>query len=1087
MSGRRWTVLLAALVLVAATVPVNAQVITKVERRNPDADSGDTAVILAPAPLAEKSPAMVDRTHVYLNIPEALLGAQYVEVANDDKDNPNYELVVTIGKPGTLYLLLDNRVGTNTGGQTTVPNPAAGGMTWVGTLGFTDTGLDVAIDESADGTINNYYSLFAKQVAPGEIVLKTQNDSSTGGPGGRNMYAVAAVAPRVKATKPSPADGEQAVILPLFQWTAGGTAVLHNVYLGTSPQLGEKDLVGPKSPLPMFYYAPGLIPGATYYWRVDEIEADMTTVNTGDVWSFKSASDTAFDPVPVDGAKWMDPNTILDWKAGKDALGHDVYFGTDKATVESGAAGAFQRTLYLTSWKPSALQPDMTYYWRVDEVVADGTKKTGPVWTFSTMQTIAITDPNLLGWWKMDEGTGSTAVDWSGHGHHAQFADPAPTWITGLFGGALQFVGHGDSVVCADGKFLNGLTALTVTAWVKSDVTNTDKGFIVFETPSGADNMDMRYDAAGSTGGGTNVMKMGVTVSVNGASTILQLESSSGGQSTDWQHLTMVWSSGQALKFYLNGKLDGPTANSNAAVGPLANCSTVIIGKGGKDTGASSWDGLIDEVRIYSKALTQEEIQTTMRGDPRLAWSPSPANGGTTDAVKVSPLTWQAGDQATEHEVYLGTDQAAVGAATPSDTTGVYRGRQSGTSFTPSPALDLGLQYFWRIDEVNGDGSVSRGFVWSFLLADYLIVEDFEGYTDNEGSRIYEAWIDGWTNGTGSQVGYTTAPFAEQKIVHGGRQSMPLDFNNTLAPFYSEAEVEFAPVQNWTANDVTDLVLYVRGYPVSFLETAPGALTMSASGTDIWNTADQGRYAWKRLSGNGTIVAKIESLDNTDPWAKAGVMIRESLAGGSRFAAVYASPGNGVHFQARAMTDLAATSDSAVSTTAQGALRAPIWAKIERTGNDYKGYYSTDGTTWTAMSWNPQTINMTANIYVGVVVTSHNATAVCTAEFSGIAATGGISGQWQMADIGVAQPGNSQDDLYVAVQDSAGKVAVVTNPDPAAVNAAAWIEWKIPLSSFTGVNLAKIKMLYLGVGDRKNPMADGSGRLFIDDIRLTKP
>ncbi len=66
-------------------------------------------------------------------------------------------------------------------------------------------------------------------------------------------------------------------------------------------------------------------------------------------------------------------------------------------------------------------------------------------------------------------------------------------------------------------------------------------------------------------------------------------------------------------------------------------------------------------------------------------------------------------------------------------------------------------------------------------------------------------------------------------------------------------------------------------------------------------------------------------------------------------------------------------------------------------------------------------------------------------------------------------------------------MAVAAHADPAAVLTAAWTEWKIPLSSFTGVNLAKVKKLYIGVGDRKNPVADGTGRIYIDDIRVTKP
>ena len=94
-----------------------------------------------------------------------------------------------------------------------------------------------------------------------------------------------------------------------------------------------------------------------------------------------------------------------------------------------------------------------------------------------------------------------------------------------------------------------------------------------------------------------------------------------------------------------------------------------------------------------------------------------------------------------------------------------------------------------------------------------------------------------------------------------------------------------------------------------------------------------------------------------------------------------------------------------------------------------------------------------------------------------------MTGAWQMAAIGVnPEPANSPDKLYVAVEDSAGKLAVVTHPNPAAVNLAVWTQWKIPLSSFTGVNLAKVKKMYIGVGDRKNPVADGAGMIYIDDI-----
>jgi len=264
---------------------------------------------------------------------------------------------------------------------------------------------------------------------------------------------------------------------------------------------------------------------------------------------------------------------------------------------------------------------------------------------------------------------------------------------------------------------------------------------------------------------------------------------------------------------------------------------------------------------------------------------------------------------------------------------------------------------------------------------------------------------------------------------------------------------------------------------------------MNAIGADIWNAADEFRYAYKTLNGDGSMVARVDSLADSDVWAKGGVMIRETIDAGAAFAAVYMTGDNGVRYQARLEADAAAVSDTAVATAEQIALREPVWVKIERVGNAFNGYYSVDGENWTDMTWNPQTINMAASVTIGLALTSHNATVATGAAFANVAETGGVTGNWQVAEIGVAQPttGNAIEPLYLALEDTSGNVAVVNHPSPAAVGVSAWQEWLIPYSDLAGVNLNRVATLYIGVGNRDNPTTGGAGLIFIDDIGYGHP
>jgi len=258
---------------------------------------------------------------------------------------------------------------------------------------------------------------------------------------------------------------------------------------------------------------------------------------------------------------------------------------------------------------------------------------------------------------------------------------------------------------------------------------------------------------------------------------------------------------------------------------------------------------------------------------------PQPADGEADVDVNTT-LSWRAGREAVTHDVYLGTDPEALALV---DSAGQ-------ASYVPSDLLFAGT-YYWKVDEVNEADEVSvwPGALWSFTTQEFALIDGFEDY-DDEDNTIFDVWIDGLTNGTGSVVGYFNAPFAEQRIVNSGRQSMPLEYDNSAAPFYSEAERDLGSM-DWTTNGAESIRMFIMG-----------------------------------------------------------------------------------------------------------------------------------------------------------------------------------------------QADNAPEPLYVAVEDTTGSVAVATNPDAEVATGSEWAEWVIPFTDLAGVNLGRVAIVYVGVGDRDNPTAGGTGLVYIDDI-----
>jgi hypothetical protein len=252
---------------------------------------------------------------------------------------------------------------------------------------------------------------------------------------------------------------------------------------------------------------------------------------------------------------------------------------------------------------------------------------------------------------------------------------------------------------------------------------------------------------------------------------------------------------------------------------------------GGSAQGSTSYTpGTLKMAKTYYWRVDEFDITETHKGN---VWSfttegavgsPNPSKGAV-DVTQTPILTWTPGLGAT-HEIYFGADAGAL------EKKG--SGSLGSESYEPGQ-LEWNTAYYWRIDEANSANADSpwTGPLWSFTTANFLIIDDMESYNDLDpadpnSNRIFNSWIDGYDDPTnGSLVGYDMPPFAEQTIVHGGNQSMPMAYDNSAAA-KSEATSVLTSNRDWTVNGVDTLTIWFRGNSANAAETLYVALNGSA-------------------------------------------------------------------------------------------------------------------------------------------------------------------------------------------------------------------------------------------------------------------
>jgi len=841
------------------------------------------------------------------------------------------------------------------------------------------------------------------------------------------------------AMTPDPADGAMHTgTSATFSWKPGDFAVLHNVYIGDNFDdvnngtgdtfQGNQDGAYFVAGFQGYAYPNGLVPGTTYYWRIDEVnDADPNSPWKGPVWSFWVPSKKAYDVSPEDGTMFVDPNVTLTWSAGFGWIFHTVYFGDEFDDVNNATVGISQG---VAVYNPDPLEMNKTYYWRVDEFDGDKTYR-GDVSSFTTMIP-GLGEVVVERWDDIPGDDLPSLTSSSKYPNNPDVTEKLTSFSSDLdldnYGGRI----HGWLYAPGTGNFTFWLCADNQgELWLSADDDSTNARLIASES-----------DWANPNTWGT------------GEEQSEPIELVAGNK----YYIMALWKEGS-----------GGDQCQVAWQGPGVPILTIIPG---------------DNLSPY---------------EPLKAYGAKPTNGAT-GVTQMPVLEWKPGLQAASHEVYFGTDEEIVRNATKSSTE--YKDTKSlgDESYDPGK-LTWESTYYWRVDEVNA-ASLWVGNVWAFTTADFLIIDDFENY-DAGDNQIWFSWHDGLGygvpgvdpyfagNSTGAAVGDdTTATYTEQNIVHGGAQSMPYWFNNNKQDYayYSEAELTLEATRDWTEEGVAELSLRFRGYPASvgsFVEAPFGTYTMTASGTDITGTSDEFHFAYKMLTGAGSIAARVESLQNTNEWAKAGVMIREALDADSAHAMAFVTPEQGVVFEYRP-----AAGQDDVGNAGQGPeVTAPYWVKIERDlSGAFTAYSSIDGIAWEAMGTTDQPVTIDTNAYIGLALTSHNVAQAGQAVFTNVTTTGNITGQWKNQDIGINS--NAAEPLYVALSNSAGIPAVFVHEDPNAAQIDTWTEWVIPLQAFAdqGIVLTNVDRIAIGLGTKGNiTIPGGSGKMYFDDIRLYRP
>ncbi|HUU15811.1 MAG TPA: LamG domain-containing protein [Sedimentisphaerales bacterium] len=691
-----------------------------------------------------------------------------------------------------------------------------------------------------------------------------------------------------------------------------------------------------------------------------------------------------------------------------------------------------------------------------------------------------IANADMVGYWKFDEGSGNIAYDLSNYTNHGTI-NGDPKWVIGKIGAALEFDGSDDYVDCGNDPSLNINDRITVAAWVKT--TSTAHGYFVSKGTA--------WEETGHYAIGQEYnVPMTFQFEIAGSGGTVELDSNVAVNDGDWHYIVGTYDD-PVVRVYIDG------VEENSATGTNRLTDSAVGGLTIGQRGGNIISGTIDEVRIYNQALTESEILAAMEGGEGYPYAlgPNPADGAYYEDTWTN-LSWRPGDFSLSHDVYFGDNFVDVN----NGAEGTFLGNQGSTyfivgfpGFAYPDGLVPGATYYWRIDEVNDaePNSPWKGSVWNFTIPPRIAYNPIPADGDQSINPNDDLT---WTPGFGAVLNYVY--FGDNfNDVNNAAGSMPWGTST-----YDPGPLELSKTYYWRVDEF-DTISTHKGNVWSFtteggvetLNPSNGAVDITQTPILTWvpsvyaashqiyfgpdaeavKNADTGSPEYKgtrvlgaesfepeKLEWDSTYYWRIDEVNNTNP----------------------DSPWIGPVWSFRTanfliVDDFESYNDlEPADPDSNRIFNAWIDGYDDPANGSLVGYETPPFAEQTIVHSSNQSLPLYYDNSVGY------SEATLTLTYPRDWTEKGVTTLtiWFRGD-----SANAAETLYVALNGS----AIVTNDNPNAAQVTTWTEWNIDLLAFAdqGVNLANVNTIALGLGDKNNPLAGGSGTMYFDDIRLYPP